>query len=111
MIKDYVEKEREYIKERRRYFHMHPEVSMKEYNTAKVIEGELDRFGIPHERVGETGIYAWIDGKRESGASGSTERPRCIALRSDIDALPMQDLKVDCEYRSKNDGGMPRLRT
>ena len=99
MLKDYVLKEREYIIEKRRYLHSHPELSMKEYNTAKLIEAELDSFGIPHERVGETGVYGWIDGRKEP----AKEKPVCVALRADIDALPMQDLK-DCEYRSLYDG-------
>ena len=99
MLKDYVLKEREYIIEKRRYLHSHPELSMKEYNTAKLIEAELDSFGIPHERVGETGVYGWIDGRKEP----AKEKPACVALRADIDALPMQDLK-DCEYRSLYDG-------
>ena len=100
MIKDYIEKERDYIREKRRYFHMHPETSLHEFNTARVIEEELSSFGIPHERVGETGIYAVIDGKK---AAEKDEKKRIIALRADIDALPMDDLKT-CEYHSQNKG-------
>ena len=55
-LKDYVVKNREYITEMRRYFHAYPEVSLKEYNTCKKIEEELDKMGIPHRRVGETGV-------------------------------------------------------
>ena len=63
MIKDYILKEKDYIIEKRRWLHRHPELSMKEFETAALIEKELDSFGIPHERVGETGVHAWIDGK------------------------------------------------
>lgn len=82
--------------EMRRYFHEHPEVSMKEYETSKKIQEELKSMNIPFELVGETGVYAWIDGKKEG--NGKT-----IFLRADIDALAMQDLKTDC-YASKNKG-------
>ena len=87
MIKDYVKKEEEHLVELRRYFHSHPEESLKEYNTCKKIEDELDKLSIPHRRVGETGVYAWIDGEAKDGVN------RIIALRADMDALKMQDLK------------------
>ena len=95
MIKDYILKEKDYIIEKRRWLHMHPELSLKEFETASLIERELDSFGIPHERVGETGVYGWIDGKKTS----ASEDRRCIALRSDIDALPMEDL-TENDYAS-----------
>lgn len=95
-VKDYILQEKDYIVKMRRHFHAHPEISMQEYETCKKIEAELDLFRIPHKRVGETGVYAWIDGKKS--AQGKT-----IALRADIDALAMQDLKT-VEYRSTNEG-------
>ena len=48
---------------------------LKEYNTCKKIEEELDKIGLLHKRVGETGVYAWIDGEKGEGktiASGPT---------------------------------------
>ena len=56
MIKPYIEKQREKLISLRRYFHMHPEVSMQEFHTAERIEEELDKLHIPHRRVGETGV-------------------------------------------------------
>lgn len=96
-LKDYVVKNREYITEMRRYFHAHPEVSLKEYNTCKKIEEELDKMGIPHRRVGETGVYGWIDGKGNGG------KDKVMVLRADIDALAMEDLK-EVSYCSKEEG-------
>lgn len=96
-LKDYVVKNREYITEMRRYFHAYPEVSLKEYNTCKKIEEELDKMGIPHRRVGETGVYGWIDGKGNSG------KDKVMVLRADIDALAMEDLK-EVSYCSKEEG-------
>ena len=96
-LKDYVVKNREYITEMRRYFHAHPEVSLKEYNTCKKIEEELDKMGIPHRRVGETGVYGWIDGRGNGG------KDKVMVLRADIDALAMEDLK-EVSYCSKEEG-------
>ncbi len=91
-LRSYVEEEREYLTQMRRYFHAHPEVSMKEYNTCKQIEEELDRMGISHRRVGETGVYGWIDGKKEA-VEGDRSSGHVVALRADIDALAMEELK------------------
>lgn len=95
-IKDDIAAQKNYITELRRYFHAHPEISLKEFETAKRIEKELDAIGVAHERVGETGVFAKIVGKGE-GAH------HVVALRADMDALGMQDLKT-CEYASKNEG-------
>lgn len=94
-LKQYVTDEKDYLVSLRRYFHAHPEVSLKEYNTCRRIEEELDKIGLPHERIGETGVYAWIDGEKGEG--------KTIALRADMDALAMEDLKT-VEYHSQNEG-------
>jgi amidohydrolase len=94
-IKDYVIKEKDYITSLRREFHKHPEVSLKEYKTAKRIEEELDKLNIPHKRVGETGVLGIIKGKNSSN--------KVIAIRADIDALKVPDDK-DVEYKSQNEG-------
>ena len=65
----------------RREFHQHPELSMQEFRTAQRIEEELDQLGIPHTRVGETGVLGTLRGEKEGG--------RAVVLRADIDALPI----------------------
>lgn len=95
LIKSYIEKEKDYIISLRRYFHKNPEESLNEYNTAKKIEEELNKFGIYNERVGETGVIGIINGKKESD--------NVVALRADIDALKVSDLKME-EYKSKVEG-------
>lgn len=95
VVKQYILDVKDYLTELRRYFHSHPEVSLKEYHTCKKIEEELDALSIPHKRVGETGVYGWIDGGKGTG--------KTVVLRADIDALAMQDLK-EVSYRSQNDG-------
>ena len=81
----------------RRDFHMHPELGLREYRTAKRIEEELDRLGAERRRVGETGVWATIRG---TGAGGGG-----VLLRADIDALPIREVN-DVPYRSQNDGVM-----
>lgn len=97
-ILEEAKKERDYIISLRRHFHMYPELSGEEYNTASKIEETLQSFGLKTTRVGKTGVYAEIKGKK----SGEN---KTIVLRCDIDALPIQE-ESKCEYKSRNDGVM-----
>ena len=82
----------------RRWFHAHPELSFAEYKTAAKIVEILKSYGIDEifEGVGRTGVVALI--------RGTTPGP-CIALRADIDALPLQETST-FDYRSQTDGIM-----
>ena len=95
-VKPYVLAEKAYLIELRRHFHARPEARLREHETCKKIEAGLDSMGIPHRRIGETGVYGWIDGKKTGDGT-------IVALRADIDALAMDDLK-DVSYRSQNAG-------
>jgi amidohydrolase len=82
----------------RHHIHTYPELSFEEHNTAAFIAGRLSDWGIEHQTgVAGTGIVATIKGKNPT--------KKCIALRADMDALPIQELN-DTEYRSQNDGVM-----
>lgn len=97
-IKNLVEKNREYIRETRRYFHAHPELSFEEFETTKKIAEELEKMDIPYEineKLG-TGLIGWIDG----GKPGKT-----VALRADIDALNVTECNA-VDYKSTVDGKM-----
>ena len=59
-----IEQDREYITALRRWFHSHPELSMKEFETAKRIEKELNAIGIPTFRVGATGVLGVLKGRK-----------------------------------------------
>ena len=50
----------EYMVSLRRYFHSHPELPRKEFETASKIEEELHKIGLETKRVGETSVYAEI---------------------------------------------------
>ncbi|WIM68104.1 amidohydrolase [Corynebacterium breve] len=64
-----------------KHFHQHPELSMQEVETSARIAAELDARQIPYSRVGKTGIVAVI----QNGIGP------VVALRGDIDALPMKE--------------------
>ena len=95
-IKDITKKYRDYIIEKRRYFHMNPEPSFNEYNTSKIIQEELTKIGIPFEIFAKTGIIATIKGK----SSGKT-----VLLRADMDALEVCE-KNNVSYKSQKEGLM-----
>ena len=81
----------------RRYLHQHPELSFHEKETSAWIADKLRAFGCEIQTgVGGYGIIATI--------KGSLPGP-LIALRADIDALPIQDEK-ECDYASKMQGVM-----
>ncbi|WYA50069.1 hypothetical protein LDJ96_01340 [Fusobacterium nucleatum] len=77
-VKNITKKYKDYIIEKKRYFHMNPEPSFNEYNTSKVVQEELKKIGIPFEVFAKTGIIATIKGQN----SGKT-----VLLRADMDAL------------------------
>ena len=63
---------KDYIVSIRREFHRHPELSLQEFRTAQRIEEELDKFGIPHTRVGETGVLGTLKGRKEQRKSAGS---------------------------------------
>lgn len=82
----------------RHHIHAHPELSFQEHETAAFISSRLTEYGIRHETgIAGTGIIALIQGKNPD--------KKCIALRADMDALPIQEAN-DTGYRSQNDGVM-----
>ena len=82
----------------RRHFHKHPELSMKEFETAAYIERELRALNLDEIRtgVGQTGILGTLRGGKPGPVT---------LLRADIDALPIIEVS-QAEYRSQNHGVM-----
>ena len=60
----------------RREFHRDPELGLHEYHTATRIERELDRCGIPHERVGKTAVVGHLTGNGDGSG--------LVVLRAEI---------------------------
>ncbi len=82
----------------RRHLHMHPELSGQESATAAFLSSKLSEWGIPHQTgIAGHGIVGLIEGRAGEG--------KVIALRADMDALPIQELNPS-DYASKNPGVM-----
>lgn len=97
-IKDITEKFVPRLVEIRRHLHAHPELSGEEHQTSAYIAGVLSSCGLSvKEAVGKTGIVGEL--------MGSGNDRRILAIRTDMDALPIQErLKLD--FTSANPGVM-----
>lgn len=82
----------------RRKLHENPELGMEEFETSKLIKEFLENKKIEYIEVSKTGICGIIRGSKEG-------KEKTIALRGDIDALPILD-KKPCDYSSKIKGKM-----
>jgi len=82
----------------RRHLHQYPELSYQEKETGKYIASTLKALGIKHETGwADNGVVAYIQGKQSN--------KKVIALRADIDALPITEANK-VSYKSKNKGVM-----
>lgn len=86
------------IIDNRRWFHANPELSFQEYQTAAKVIELLRSYGIEeiYEGVATTGVIGIIKG---------AQKGPCVALRADMDALPVQETAT-VAYKSKNQGVM-----
>ena len=81
----------------RRHLHANPELSYQEVNTAAYVKAQLTELGISFETKATTGVVGIIKGKNPDS--------RVIALRADMDALPIVE-ENDVSYKSTNPGVM-----
>lgn len=81
----------------RRHLHKHPELSYKEFETSKFVQGKLTEWGIDFEVLATTGVIGILKGKNHD--------KKVIALRADMDALPIAE-QNQIEYKSLNEGVM-----
>ena len=81
----------------RHHLHANPELSYQEFETSKFVQAKLKDLGIPFEVKATTGVVGLLKGKNPDS--------RIIALRADMDALPIKE-ENDIPYKSKNDGVM-----
>ncbi len=86
----------EFIKVRH-HLHANPELSYQEFETSKFIQSKLAEFGIPFETIATTGVVGLIKGKNPE--------KRIIAIRADMDALPIKE-ENDVSYKSRKEGIM-----
>ncbi|MFD1707397.1 M20 family metallopeptidase [Siminovitchia sediminis] len=81
----------------RKHLHQYPELSFKEHQTSLYIQDWLNQWGIPFKVVCETGVVVDITGEAGDGPN--------IALRADIDALPIRE-ESGLDFASRNKGVM-----
>lgn len=97
MVKEKIEKMNDEIISWRRHFHQHGELSFQEFATSDFIEKQLESFGgVEIWRPTKTGVIGKIVGAKPG---------KTVALRADIDALPMTELN-DLPYASETEGVM-----
>lgn len=83
----------------RRHLHRNPELSFQEFETTAYLEKELQTMGLSYRRISPTGLVAFLP--------GNGTHQQSIALRADIDALPIQeDLSGGKDYLSQHPGVM-----
>lgn len=86
------------IVDMRRHLHSNPELSFQEFETAKFVAAALKEIGlVPVEGIANTGVSALIEGKNPD--------KKVIALRADIDALPIKETN-NIPFKSNNEGVM-----
>ncbi|HEY4064768.1 MAG TPA: M20 family metallopeptidase [Puia sp.] len=81
----------------RHHLHAHPELSYQEFGTSKFVQEKLTELGIPFTVMATTGVVGIIEGRNPG--------KRVIALRADMDALPIRE-ENDIPYKSVNEGVM-----
>ena len=95
----------------RRRLHQRPELGFKEYITAEFVAQKLQEWGIEHQTgIAKTGIVATIKGSMQEDRckrqnSQTIQNPRVLAIRADMDALPVQE-ENEVPYKSQHDGIM-----
>ena len=96
-IKDLAKRNAAEFIEIRRHIHAHPELSFKEFETSALVQEKLKSWGIPFDLKATTGVVGLITGKNPG--------KRIIALRADMDALPITE-ENNLDYKSRHPGVM-----
>jgi hippurate hydrolase len=81
----------------RHHLHAYPELSFQEFNTSAFIQSKLKELDIPFQVMATTGVVALLEGRNPSA--------KIIALRADIDALPITE-ENNVPYKSTQQGVM-----
>lgn len=81
----------------RHHLHAHPELSYEEYDTSAFVQQKLQSWGIPFVVMAKTGVVGLLKGKNPG--------KRVVALRADMDALPITE-ENDIAYKSVKPGIM-----
>lgn len=83
----------------RRELHQYPELARNEYKTAQIISEEL-------HKISNVEVFDGLaEGTGVMGVLRGGKPGKCVVLRADIDALPVEE-ELDLEFKSKNKGCM-----
>ena len=95
-IQELTEQYNSYVIDCYHHLHAHPELSFYEFETAQFIQSELTKLDIPFRaEIGGTGILGKIEGRNPT--------KKVIALRADIDALPIhEETNISCKSTNNN---------
>lgn len=96
-LKDSITNSKDELTALRRKLHSEPELSFEEFKTTAFVCEYLDKLGISYRKTEPTGVIAEIQG---------TPGGKTVALRGDMDALPVQQLNIHVPYASKVEGKM-----
>lgn len=96
-LKDSITNSKDELTALRRKLHSEPELSFEEFKTTAFVCEYLDKLGISYRKTEPTGVIAEIQG---------TPGGKTVALRGDMDALPVQQLNTHVPYASKVEGKM-----
>lgn len=96
-IKEIAKKNTQEVIGNRHHLHQNPELSYHEVETQAYVLAQLNSMGIQAERIANTGLIAMIEGRNPT--------KRVIALRADMDALPIFEAN-DVPYKSQKEGVM-----
>ncbi len=96
-ISDAARKLKPWLIEQRRDFHMHPELMYQEVRTSGIVAAHLKKLALEDIRTGlaKTGVSALVRGRKPGPV---------VALRADMDALPIDESAQNIPYKSKNPG-------
>ncbi|EFH90739.1 M20 metallopeptidase family protein [Ktedonobacter racemifer] len=84
----------------RRDLHEHPELAFEEVRTSSIVTQRLQALGLEVQTgIAKTGVVGLLRGE------AAPANARTIAIRADIDALPIHELN-EVDYRSQTDGKM-----
>ena len=95
----------DYVIDRRRWYHAHPEVAYEERATTEQICADLDALSIPYARPTATGVVATLRGEAPDAYGENGQPRRRLMLRADIDALPVTE-ETGEPFCSVNEGRM-----
>ena len=94
-IQDIAKEYKDYLIEMRRWFHAHPEIGEKEFETSQKVKEELTKYGIAWRPCSlQTGVLATVVGAKPG---------KTILLRADMDALPVPE-ETGFSFASQNPG-------